>query len=118
MEDGTILGCVDVLSREHLVPVGLDFSLPNEVEEGIEDWIGNQVLGVIQKEGDCRIVWGDVFLAELFKPVRILSEEILENELRFFRIVDGLKLFPSSVIWGSDRFGTTRKSRRTSERRT
>ena len=118
MEDGTILGGVDVLSGEHLVPVGLDFSLPNEAEEGIEDGLGDQVLGVIQEEGDCRIIWGDVFLAEFLKPVRILSEEIRENELRLFRIVDGLELFPGSVIWGSDHFGTRRKLRQTSDRRT
>ena len=118
MKDGTILGGVDVLSGKHLIPVGLDFSLPNEVEEGIEDGFGDQVLGVIQEEGDCRIVRGNVFLAELLKPVRILSEEICENELRLFRIVDGLELFPGSVIWGSNHFGTRRKSRQTSDRRT
>ena len=77
MEDSTILRSVDVLSREHFVPVGLDFSLPNEVEESVEDGFGYQVLGVIQEEGDCRIVWRDVFLAKFLEPVCILSEEVL-----------------------------------------
>jgi hypothetical protein len=80
VEDGTILRGVDVLPGEHLVPVGLDFGLANEVEEGVQDGLGNQVLGVIQEEGDCRIVWRDVFLAEFFEPVCILREEVLENE--------------------------------------
>jgi hypothetical protein len=98
VENSTILGSVNVLSREHLVPVGLNFSLANEVEEGVEDGLGDQVLGVIQEEGDCRIVWRDVFLAELFEPVRILGEEVLENELRLFGVVDSLELLPGSVI--------------------
>jgi len=76
MKDGTILGGVDVLSGEHFVPIGLDFSLPNKVEEGVEDRLGDQVLGVIQEEGYRRIVWRDVFLAEFLEPVRILGEEV------------------------------------------
>ena len=98
VKDGTILGGVDVLSGEHFIPIGLDFSLPNEVEEGVKDGLGDQVLGVIQEEGDRRIVWRDVFLAELLEPVHILSEEVLENELRLFGVVDGLELLPGRVI--------------------
>lgn len=81
VENGTILGSIDVLSGEHLVSVGLDFGLANEVEEGIENGLSDQVFGIIQEEGDCRIVWRDVFLAELLEPVRILGEEVLENKL-------------------------------------
>lgn len=76
VENGAILGSVDVFSGEHLVPVGLNLGLPNKVEEGVEDGLGNQVFRVIQEEGDCRIVWRDIFLAELFEPVCILSEEV------------------------------------------
>jgi len=81
VEDSTILRGVDVLSGEHLVPVVLNISLANEFKEGVEDGFGNQILGVIQEEGDCGIVWRDIFLAELLEPVRILGEEVLENEL-------------------------------------
>ena len=49
-------------------------------------------------EGDCRVVWGDVFLAELLEPVRILGEKVLENQLRLFGVVDGLEFLPGSVI--------------------
>ena len=118
MEDGTVLGGVDVLSGEHFVPVGLDFSLPDEIEEGIEDWVGNQILGVIQEECDRRIVWRDVFLAELLEPVRILSEEVLENELRLFGVVDSLELLPGSVIYNRDCVRTSWKSKEASDRRT
>ena len=76
MENGTILGSVDMLSGEHLVPVGLNFGLSNEVEEGFENGCGNQVFGVIQEEGDSRVVWRDVFLAEILEPVRISGEEV------------------------------------------
>ena len=41
VEDGTILGSIDVLSGEHLVPVGLNFGLANEVQEGVEDGLGD-----------------------------------------------------------------------------
>ena len=98
MKDGTIFGGVDMFPGEHLVPVVLDFSLPDEVEEGVENGLSDQVLGVIQEEGYCRIVRRNVFLAELLESVRISSEEILENELRLFRVVDVLELFPGSVI--------------------
>ena len=47
VKDCTILGGVDVLPGEHFVPIGLDFGLPNEAEEGFEDGLGNQVLGII-----------------------------------------------------------------------
>ena len=99
VEDSTILRGVDVLSGEHLVPVVLNFSFANEIKEGVEDGFGNQILRVIQEEGDCGIVWGDVFLAELLEPVRILGEEVFENKLRFFGIVDSLEFLPGSVIW-------------------
>lgn len=51
MEDGTILGSVNVFSGEHLVPIGLDFGFPNEVQQGVEDGLSDQILGVIQEEG-------------------------------------------------------------------
>ena len=76
VENGTILGSIDVLSGEHFVPVGPNVGLPNKIEEGVENGLGDQVFGVIQEEGDCRIVWRDVFLAELLEPVRILGEEV------------------------------------------
>jgi len=98
VKDGTILGGVDVLSGEHLVPVGLNFGLANKVKKGVEDRLGNQVLGVIQEEGDCRVVWRDVFLAEFLEPVCILGEEVLENEPGLFGIVDGLEFLPGSII--------------------
>ena len=76
VEDGTILGRIDMLSGEHLVPIGLHLGLPNELEEGVEDGFGNQVFGIIQEEGDRRIARRDVFLAEFLVPVRILGEEV------------------------------------------
>ena len=50
VQDGTILGSVDMLPREHLVAIGLDICLPDQVEEGVEDGFGNKIFGIIEEE--------------------------------------------------------------------
>ena len=52
MQDSTVLGSVDVLSREELLTEGLELCLANEIKEGGKDGLGDEVLGEVEEEGD------------------------------------------------------------------
>lgn len=80
VQNRTILRGVDVLTREHFVAVTLEFCLTDEGQKGLEDGLGDQVLGVIEEEGDGRVIGGDIFRAEFGKARGILSKQILEDE--------------------------------------
>lgn len=98
VKHGTVFGSVDVLSREHLVAEGLDLRLTDEIEEGPENGLGDEVLGEIEEEGDVGIVRGDILPMELVESFRILSEQVLQDELGVLGVVDRLELLPGGII--------------------
>ena len=87
-----------MLASEHLVTDGLNIRLTDEVEEGREDGLGDQVLGEVQQERYRRVLRRSVFPAELGEALRILREKILEDELLMLAVVDLLQLLPSRVL--------------------
>lgn len=103
VQDGTILGGVYVLSCKHLVSERLDVGLAGERKESFKDRLGNQILGEIEEEGGRRIVWGDIFPAKLGEAGGILSEEVFENEIIMFGVVDSLEFLPGWVLWSRRR---------------
>lgn len=80
VEYGAVLGGVDVLTGEHLVAIRLDICLASQREQGLEDRVRDQVLGVVEQEGDWRAVWRDILLAELGESLWVLGKEVLEDE--------------------------------------
>lgn len=87
-----------MLAREHLVANALDICLLDEGKEGLEDGLRDQILRVIEEEGDRWVIGGDVFLGEGVETRRVLSEEILQNKLGFLGVVDLLQLLPGIVF--------------------
>ena len=67
MQDGALLGRVDVFAGEHRVALGLDLGGLGELEERAADGGVDALLGIIEQE----IVEGD---AELLEPRRIVGE--------------------------------------------
>jgi hypothetical protein len=98
VQDGAIFRGVDVISGKHLVPEGLDLGLAGERKEDVEDGLGDQVFGVVQEEGDGRIILRRVFFGELGKSRRILGKEIFEDEVGMLGVVDVLQLVPGGVV--------------------
>ena len=80
VEYGAVLRGVDVLTGEHLVAIRLDICLASQREQGLEDRVRDQVLGVVEQEGDWRAVWRDILLAELGESLWVLGKEVLEDE--------------------------------------
>jgi hypothetical protein len=93
VEDGSVFGSVDVLAGEHGVSEGLDLSLSGEVEEGGEDLVIDQVLGVVEEDGSLRGGRGEGE-GVLGESRRVLSEQLLEDELGSFGSVKLLELLP------------------------
>lgn len=94
-----ILGSVNVLSSEHLVAVGLDLGLADEVKERREDLLVDQVLGEVEEERHRRSIWGFVLAAKLGEAFWVLREEILEDELFALAVVELLELLPGRILW-------------------
>ena len=77
MEDGAVLTGVDVFTGEHLVTDLLNAGLADEIKEGCEDRLGDEVLGVVEEEGVGGIGGGGVFLGEAGEAGGVGSEEDL-----------------------------------------
>ena len=77
MEDGAVLAGVDMFAGEHLVTDLLNAGLADKIEEGCEDRLGDEVLGVVEEEGVGRIGGGGVFLGEAGEAGGVGSEEVL-----------------------------------------
>ena len=50
MEDGAILGGVDLLAGEHGFAVGAEAGFFGELDEELEGFVGDAVLGVVEEE--------------------------------------------------------------------
>lgn len=98
VEDGAVLGGVDVLAREHLVASRLNTSLLGESEEGREDLVVDEVLGVVEEEVDV-LVGRVVGLGELVEPFGVGGEEVLEDEFLVVVVVELLELGPGGVVY-------------------
>lgn len=87
VKHGTIFGGVNVLSCEHLLAVLFDLGFAHEIEKSSEDGLGDEILGKVEEESGGGIIWGDIFPVELLEPLRILCEEISEDETVVLGIV-------------------------------
>lgn len=103
VEDGAVLRGVDVLAGEHLVASLLDASLLGELDQGRKDVVVDQVLGKVEQDVDV-LVRRVVLARELFEPLRVRGEQVLQDELGVVGIVQLLELGPRGVVYrGTDR---------------
>lgn len=99
MQHSPVLGSIDVFSSEHLITGMLNSSLFGEREESVQDFGRNEVLGKVKEEGRLSgIDLGVVSTTEVLESVRVEPEEVLEDELVLFGVVDTLELFPGLVL--------------------
>lgn len=99
MQNSTILRCVDVLAAEHLIARLLNAGFANELQQGVQDRFGDEILGVVEQEGRRWIIGRRVLLAELAEAVWVLGEEILQDEIRVLFVIDLLEFLPRRVIY-------------------
>lgn len=97
VKNGAAFGRVDVLAREHLVPGALDIGLLGELEELGEDGHIDQVLGKVEEEGGIA-GGGLVGPRKGGEALGVGVEEILEDQLRVFGVVELLELVPGRVV--------------------
>jgi hypothetical protein len=98
VQHGTVLGRVDVLAGEHLVPVLLHLGLAREGEQGGEHGGRDEVFAVVEQEGDVRAGGGGVLPGEGGEAGGVGREEVLEDQLGFFGGVDFLQFLPCGVF--------------------
>ncbi len=68
MEDGAVLGDIDLVAAEHRVDLGAEADLVGELEEQFEGVGGDSVLGVVEKQPGA-------LGGEAFAPLGIIGEE-------------------------------------------
>lgn len=101
VEDGAVLGRVDVLAREHVIARGLDVALLGELDEVLPHFLVDQVLRVVDE--DVHVLLGRVVrLRELFESLRVRVEQVTEDELGVLLVVELLEGGPRGVICTSD----------------
>lgn len=98
VQHGSILRGVDVLAREHVVAGALDAGFLDEVEQSGENLVVDQVFGVVEQDGRSWVRRVGVFDRVLGEPVRVRGEEVLEDELGLFSVVELLQLLPCCVV--------------------
>ena len=94
MENSAIFRSVDVLASEHLIAVFFHLCFPRERQKRLQNGLGDKVLGEIDEHGDVRPARRIVLLGEFGKSLRILSEQVLEDDLGVFGVVQLLQLLP------------------------
>ena len=87
VEDGAVLGRVDVLAFEHGVAAGLDAGGPGDVHEEGHGVVGDAVLGVVQDEA------GHLG-GEALGSVGVVREELAQDEVLAGAVVVGLQRLP------------------------
>ena len=97
-----VLGRVDVLAGVHLVAVLFDIGFAGEGEEGLQNLIIDEILGVVEEDVDIRVVRLELQRV-LGKALRVGSEEVLEHELRTLGLVELVELLPRRVFLRSAR---------------
>ena len=73
VEDGAVLGLVDMLAGEHPLDLGLEVGFLGELEEELEGGFVDEVLGVVERPAG----GGD---GHLLGAVGVFGEELLEGE--------------------------------------
>ena len=96
VQHSTILRSIDMLAGKHGIARILDARLSHEVEKLSEDFLVDQILGEVEKESGVRRL---VLSAELLEAIRISCEEVLDDQSRLLRVVEGPKLLPCLVVW-------------------
>ena len=98
VQHGAIFGCVDVFSGEHLVPRLLDTGFASEGEEFGQDFLIDEILGEIGKDGHRRAICRVVSLAVGVEAIRIARKEVLEHDLLVSRVIEFLEVLPGGVV--------------------
>lgn len=98
VQDGAVLGGVDVLAREHLVAVLFHFGFTNQSEKFVQDGLRDEVFREIEEEGDIGTAGRRIFPRKLGESLRILGEELLEHDLGVISVIDALEVLPGRVF--------------------
>ena len=114
VEDGPVLGRVDVLAFEHGVTSGLDAGGPCDVHEERHGVVGDAVLGIVQHQVGH-------FGGQPLGPVGFVREELAEDEVLAGAVVVGLQRLPGGSgrqVHDADSIGRLGPTRRPSGRGT
>ena len=90
---------IDVRSAEHLIASLLNLGFTSQAEQCTEHLFVDQVLGIVEEDGDIRTGGGSVGSLEFVKARRIRSKEVLEYELGALALVELLEFPPGRVVF-------------------
>lgn len=101
VQDGTVLGRVDVLPSKHGVPERFHLGLLGERQQLVKDLARDQVFRVVEQDAvDVARRRGLVFAGELLETIILrVGKELLELEVLVLRVVQLLQLLPARVFW-------------------
>ena len=89
-----VLGGVDMFPAKHVIPALFDLCLSGQGKQGIEDLLVDEVLGVVEQDGDIGPGGRGVGSVEVVEAGGIRVEEILEDELVLLALVQLLEFGP------------------------
>jgi len=98
VENGTIFRGVDVLAGKHVIAGLFNACFAYEREQIGEERLGDEVFGEVEEEGSGRVLGIGVGTRELVETSRVLSEEVLEDEVVALRVVGRLEFLPGRVF--------------------
>lgn len=97
--DGTVLGEVDVLTREHVIPQLFDIGLLGQFDQQRQGLLGQEVLGEVKE--DLRVVHRVGKAAgELLEALGVFLEVLLQDNVAPESIVVLLELLPRIELGG------------------
>lgn len=97
VEDGAVLGEVNVFAREHLGAHFLDAGFLGEVDEVLEGILGDDVLGEVEEDG--RLCGRALEVArELLEARGVLRKEVLYVDLVGLLVMVGLESLPCAEL--------------------
>lgn len=112
MQHSTVFGEVDVFASEHLVAHFINLGFLGKLKKEEQSFIGDTVLGKVKEDGRVSAL---KVAGVLFKALRILLEEFLDNDLLTFEIIVLLELLPGVESVGKDHDTKVRKVREKEE---
>ena len=95
VEDGTVLGEVDLVSAEHGITLALDAGLLGQLDEEVQGLICEEVLAEVEEDVGGGVGAGGEGAGEAGESVGVGGEGLLEDEALADTVAVGLELRPS-----------------------